>query len=327
MKANISTCKTILVPLFDGIQAMDLCGPVDAFTEANDYSVRTLKKPAPYKIILASVGAKPRRSNANLSFNADTQLEKSIDGINTLLIPGGEGSRVVNKQRDFMGPISTLCEKAERIASVCTGSYILAELGLLDGKKATTHWRSCGHLQRQYPKIEVEQDAIFIQQDNIFTSAGISAGIDLALALIEQDLGHEMSLYVAKELVVYLRRSGGQSQFSQMLQTQQQAQHDFHVLARWLLDNLQKPITIDDMAEQCALSPRHFTRLFQQQLNSTPSKFLEQLRIEQAQRLLEQKDRSLTAVARQVGFNSVEHMRRCFMRHLKVTPSQYQQHF
>jgi transcriptional regulator GlxA family with amidase domain len=213
------------------------------------------------------------------------------------------------------------------VGSVCTGALLLARAGLLDGRRAATHWNWCEQLARRYPRVVVEPDPIFVRDGNVYTSAGVTAGMDLALALVEDDWGSSLALQVARHLVLYLRRPGGQSQFSAALSLQAADRHPLHELQSWVLDNLDKPLTVEVLAGRASMSPRNFARVFSREMHVTPARFIERLRIETARRRLEETDRSLKRVAHECGFGSAAVMRSVFQRVVGVAPGQYRQHF
>jgi transcriptional regulator GlxA family with amidase domain len=210
---------------------------------------------------------------------------------------------------------------------VCTGAFLLARAGLLEGRKITTHWNWCGRLATLYPGTTVDPDPIFIRDGKVYTSAGVTAGMDLALALVEEDHGAGLALEVARQLVLYLRRPGGQSQFSAALSLQASERQPLHELQSWILENLDKPLTVATLAARVAMSPRNFARIFQREMRVTPGRFVERLRVETARRRLQETRLSLKRIARECGFGSLGAMRTVFRRVLGVPPGQYRQHF
>src|SRR6185503_1710397 len=217
--------------------------------------------------------------------------------------------------------------RSRRVCSVCSGAFLLAEAGLLDGRRATTHWAGCERLAELYDGIAVERDPIFVRDENVYTSAGVTAGMDLALALVEEDHGSRLALQVARNLVLYLRRPGGQSQFSAALSLQLTDRKPLLELEAWVLDNLQKPLAVPLLAERVAMSPRNFARVFTKEMKTTPAKFVECLRVEAARRRLEESHNSMETIADECGFGNVNSMRNVFQRTLKIAPGQYRRHF
>jgi transcriptional regulator GlxA family with amidase domain len=213
------------------------------------------------------------------------------------------------------------------VASVCTGAFLLAEAGLLDGRRATTHWARCDALQRRFPAVRVERDPIFVRDGNVFTSAGVTAGMDLALDLVEEDCGRDVALTVARWLVMFLRRPGGQSQFSAQLRAQRATTTSIAELRAWLGDHLDENLVVEALAERAGMSPRTFARVFRRETGTTPAAFVEELRVESARRLLETTDLTVAAVAGRVGMKHAETLHRAFHRRLGTTPDRYRQHF
>jgi transcriptional regulator GlxA family with amidase domain len=216
---------------------------------------------------------------------------------------------------------------ARRVCAVCTGAFLLAEAGLLDGRRAVTHWGSCDALQQPYPRITVERDPIFLRDGKVWTSAGVTAGIDLALALVEEDLGRAMALRVARHLVVFLKRPGGQSQFSAMLESQAQGDGAFGDLHDWMARRLADDLGVDALAARAGMSPRNFARVYAKRMGTTPAKAVERLRVDAARRALEETDASIESIADRCGFGDEERMRRSFLRSLGVPPRHYRARF
>jgi transcriptional regulator GlxA family with amidase domain len=249
--------------------------------------------------------------------------------VDTLIVPGAPDIRQAMidcvELVDWLRAAST---KARRTASVCSGTFLMAQAGLLDGRRAATHWAMCEMLKSGFPLIEVDLDAIFIQQDKVWTSAGVSAGIDMALALVEADCGRDVALQVARELVVFLKRPGGQAQFSQLLLAQTQDSAGFDELHGWLADHLDEAdLTIERLARQARMSPRNFARVYKRQTGRTPAKAVEMFRLEAARRMLEDSERNIDQIARTCGFGDEERMRHTFQRHLSISPREYRNRF
>src|SRR5205085_7522942 len=266
-------------------------------------------------------------TNSGLRITAHKTFREVRGKIDTLLIAGGTaiendeiGAEVVRWLRKIAGRI-------RRIGSVCTGAMLLARAGLLDGRQATTHWSWCELLIKRCPRADVDPNPIFIRDGNVYTSAGVTAGMDLALALVEEDCGSHLALQVARNLVLYLRRPGGQSQFSAALSLQLTDRKPLRELEAWVLDNLNKPLTVPVLARRVAMSPRNFARVFTQEMKTTPAKFVERLRVEAARRRLEESQNSMETIAGECGFGNVNAMRNVFQRSLKIAPGQYRRHF
>jgi transcriptional regulator GlxA family with amidase domain len=247
--------------------------------------------------------------------------------IDTLLVAGGNAIEQNKINPEAARWLKKISGRIRRIGSVCTGAMLLARAGLLDGRRATTHWNWCQTLIKRAPRADVDPDPIFIRDENVYTSAGVTAGMDLALALVEEDHGSRLALQVARNLVLYLRRPGGQSQFSAALSLQATDRKPLRELEAWVLDNLHKPLTVPMLAERVAMSPRNFARVFTKEMKTTPAKFVECLRVEAARRRLEESPNSMEAIAAECGFGSINSMRNVFQRTLKIAPGQYRRHF
>ena len=289
--------------IFPDFQLLDAAGPLGAFEIAGRYA------PGAYslKVMAAEPGMVATSAAARLSAEA---LDEDLD---TLVISGGIGASKASKDPATKAYIQRVAAKARRTASVCSGAYLLAEAGLLDGKRATTHWARSAELQKRYPKVRVEADRIFVREGPIWTSAGITAGIDLSLALIAQDLGEDIARQTAQTLVVYHRRPGGQSQFSALIEMGGQGGR-FASLLDWMREHLGEPLTVDQLADRAAMSPRHFARAFAAETGMTPAKAVERLRLETARERVEASSDPIDRVAETVGFGDPERMRRAFLR-------------
>jgi transcriptional regulator GlxA family with amidase domain len=252
--------------------------------------------------------------------------DQSID---TLIVPGAPNIRqAMNDSLELVAWLQAASANARRTASVCSGAFLLAQAGLLEGRRAATHWLLCDMLKQGFPSIEVDSDAIFIQQGSVWTSAGVSAGIDLALALVEADCGREVALEVARELVVFLKRPGGQAQYSQLLQAQTGDGAAFDDLHLWIAHNLNRDnLTVEVLAQQVQMSPRNFARVYKLKTGRTPAKAVEVMRLEAARRLLEDSERNIDQIARVCGFGDEERMRFTFQRNLSISPRDYRKRF
>ena len=306
---------------FDGLTALDLVGPAEVFAAANAVS----GDPAPYEIAIVAVGGQPVRSESGLELLPTAG--QSPQPFDTIVTPGGTGLRLRHTTAAVAAWIEQHAGQARRTASVCTGIYGLAPTGLLDGRRATTHWRFADDVKRRFPRIKLEPDSIFVQDGRFFTSAGITAGIDLSLAMIEQDLGPNVSLAVARELVVYLKRPGGQLQYSEPLQFQTRATDKFADLAAWVPAHLNGDLSVEAMARRTNLSRRHFTRLFKQTFGAAPSDYVETVRLAEATRRLTLTGQTVDSVAASLGYASADVFRRAFERRYGVAPSLYRQRF
>lgn len=252
-----------------------------------------------------------------------TEVRGKVD---TLLISGGPGTRAP-RDPQMLEWLRQMAGQARRVCSICTGAFLLADAGLLEGKRATTHWRHVESFARKHPGVLWDPNPIFVQDGSIYTSAGISAGMDLALALIEEDYGSALALEVARYMVIFLRRPGSQAQFSVALSAQAAERKSFQDLQVWIAENLSKNLSVEVLAGRAAMSARNFARVFASELGSTPARYVEKVRVEAARTQLASTDDSVEQIASRCGFSSAELMRRSFLRHFKVAPSEYRKHF
>ncbi len=272
-------------------------------------------------------GLMPTAEGLSVNTVALSQFDRAA--IDTLIVPGAPAiQQAMADNTALVDWLRAASGTARRTASVCSGTFLLALAGLLDGRRAATHWAMCDMLKSGFPTIDVDVNAIFVQQDQVWTSAGVSAGIDLALAMVEADCGREVALQVARELVVFLKRPGGQAQFSQLLQAQTDDSAGFDTLHVWISNNLRdSSLTVERLAEQSCMSPRNFARVYKQKTGRTPAKALELFRIEAARRLLEDSQRNIDQIAELCGFGDEERMRYTFHRHLAISPRDYRERF
>ena len=316
--------RRIIVLAVPPPEELDIVGPWDVFASANN-AVRGRKRA--YHLELVTTGN--RRSfqcDSGLTLSAKYRFQEVRGGVDTLVVTGGTGALTCHDQ-SVLSWIRKIARKARRVASVCTGAFLLAEAGLLDGRRATTHWMFTKQLSAKYPAVDVDPNPIFVRDENLYTSAGVTAGMDLALALVEEDLGSATALRVAQMLVLFLRRPAGQAQFSISLSTQASNFKPLRELQAWIADNLDKDLSIGALASRAVMSERNFARVFVRELGITPAHYVEQLRLEAARRELELTDKSLQQVALASGFSSAEVMRRAFLRCLRTSPSSYRDHF
>jgi transcriptional regulator GlxA family with amidase domain len=312
--------------LFPDALGLDVTGPLEVFNTASAISEHVPGKETKYafRFVAAESGAVRLSSGLEIIADATFEEERPAD---TLVVPGGIGVAHALRDSIFIAYIRKQARRVKRILSVCNGTFILAEAGLLDGKAATTHWMVAAEFANRYPQVHLTSDAIFTVDGNIYTSAGVTAGIDLALAVVEEDCGLSTALEVSRLLVLYLRRPGSQSQFSAPLKAQQAAGEQFSKLYRWLENNLDQPVSVEKMADYSAMSPRHFARVFKTTTGMTPATFLETLRLDRARALMTAGNQSLDSIAQASGFGREERLRRAFIRRFDVTPSQYRLHF
>ncbi|MDQ3147567.1 MAG: DJ-1/PfpI family protein [Actinomycetota bacterium] len=316
---------SVVVVAFDDFQLLDLAGPVEVFETAN----RLGREPR-YRRTLVTPNGRSVRSSSGVEVGADasiTELTVATAAIGTLVVVGGVGARGCAQDAAFLASVVALGARARRITSVCTGALVLAAAGLLDGYRATTHWASCDELAAAHPTVEVLSDRIYVHERDRWTSAGVTAGIDLALALIEDDHGAELAHQVAGWLVVFTRRPGGQAQFSAQLRAEPAHTPAIREVQLWLPDHLTEALTVARLAARANMSERSFARAFRAETGTTPAAHIEDLRVEAARRLLEGTDLTVAAVATRVGLKHPETLHRAVARRLGTTPDRYRQHF
>ncbi len=324
---NSSLPPLLLFVAFSRMSLLDLAGPQTVFwAAAKRMPARAL--PA-YERHTVSVTGGPVETVEGVT--VDTLPFSAFDGraIDTIVVPGApEIETLLDTLGSTVAWVRQASTRARRTTSVCTGAFLLAQAGLLDGKRVATHWGMSDLLERRFPTLDVDRDAIFVRQQGIWTSAGVTAGIDLALALVEEDCGRAIAMEVARELVVFMKRPGGQAQHSELLRAQAKDGAAFDELHAWLSDNLHDSgINVDSLAERARMSSRNFSRVYKEKTGRAPGKAVELLRVEAARRLLEHSDNNLAQVARQCGFGDEERMRVTFQRNLGVTPSDYRRRF
>ena len=314
--------KPIHVLAFAKVQLLDVTGPLQVFASANDVAAQR-GMPTPYAPQVISPGGGAVLSSAGLALLAEPLPETASD---TLIIAGGWGVYAAAQDPALVDWVRQQATVSRRVASVCTGAFLLAASGWLDGRRVATHWTSCEQLARQHPRLQVEPDPIFINDGPVWTSAGVTAGIDLSLALVEADLGRAMALEVARQLVVFLKRPGGQAQFSVTLDLQQQGKR-FDDLHAWIADNLSLDLGIPALALQAGMSERSFIRHYRADTGQTPARAIERIRVETARRLLSDTGLPIKRIAVQCGFGSEETLRRSFLRAMGVVPQVYRERF
>jgi transcriptional regulator GlxA family with amidase domain len=319
MTASIAPRRVLLVA-FDRFQALDLTGPAEVF------SMATRLQSGAYSIEVAAAEAEIS-SSSGLRLRPDRTLASCRGRIDTLVVVGGEGVPAALDDERLVRWIARAAPRCRRVASVCNGAFLLARAGLLDGRRATTHWAACAALERRHPLIEVDPDAIFVKDGDVYTSAGVTAGMDLSLALVEEDLGRKAALEVARWLVLFLKRPGGQSQFSAQLSAQIAEREPLRDLQAWIADNLDADLSVPALAERTCMSPRNFARAFRREIGVTPAVYVETARVEAARVALDGTQEPVESIARRCGFGTVETMRRAFHRRLGVGPSGYRDRF
>ena len=339
---RLGRVRTVLIVLFDEVQSLDVTGPLEVFATA-----RSGGRPA-YQVRTASLGGARVRTSSGLAITPDGDLRDvaepgdlgdprnlgdprapgepgPVPAPDLLIVPGGGGAR--RRPPELVEWLRRHAPAAGRVASVCTGAFLLAEAGLLDGRRVTTHWSRCDDLRRQYPAVEVDPDPIFIKEGTVATSAGITAGIDLALALVEDDLGRDEALAVARALVVFLRRPGNQAQFSAQLSAQVAQRAPLRDVQQWIAEHPADDLTVEVLAGRASLSPRHFARAFAAEVGMPPGRYVERVRLEAARRHLEDGAAGIAQTARACGYRTSEAMRRAFIEALGVSPAEYRRRF
>lgn len=316
--------KIIHVLAFANVQVLDVTGPLQVFASANDLA-RQQGLPLPYAVNVIAAQAEPVMTSAGLALVAEP-LPGAETPCDTLVIAGGWGVYGAAEDPQLVAWVRQKATQSRRMASVCTGAFLLAASGLLDGCRVATHWTRCEELASKYPRLQVEANPIFIQQGSLWTSAGVTAGIDLCLALVEEDLGRAVALDVARHLVVFLKRPGGQAQFSVTLSLQKGGSR-FSELHAWIAEHLHLDLSIPTLAAACGMSERSFVRHYRADTGQTPARAVELLRVETARRQLADSAVAIKRIAAQCGFGSEETMRRSFIRALSITPQLYRERF
>ncbi|MBE3013045.1 DJ-1/PfpI family protein [Microbispora sp. NEAU-D428] len=314
----------VVIAVFPDVDLLDVTGPAEVFAVAN----REMSDRPPYQVLLAGPDGGQVRTAAGVRLATDLTFAQVGDRVDTLVVPGAvdrDGAPVIDPH--LVGWIGETSRHARRVASVCVGAHLLAAAGLLSGRTATTHWATADRLAADHPDVVVDPDPIYVRSGKVWTGAGISACMDLALALVAEDHGERLALAVARQLVMYLKRQGGQSQFSVPLWRAPAERRDLDELRAWITENLTADLSAAALAERMCLSERHFTRVFRKETGETPAAYVEAARTEAARRLLESTDEPLERVAAAAGLGSVETLHRVFRRRLSTTPAAYRRRF
>jgi transcriptional regulator GlxA family with amidase domain len=313
--------RRVLIAAFPKVQTLDVLGPAEVFETANQLS----GKPE-YEVHVVATESGPLRTSS-VALYADVAVKDAAGPVDTLLVAGGRGVNAAVDDERLVAWLAAAARRSRRVASVCTGAFLLARAGLLDGRRATTHWASCAELTSRHPKVSVERDPIYVRDGNLITSAGVTAGMDLALALVEEDLGRELALKVARWLVMFVKRPGGQAQFSAQLAAQMAEREPLRELQAWLPDHLDEDLSVPALASRACMSERNFARAFRDETGMTPAAYVESARVERARIALESGELGVETIARQSGFGTVETMRRAFRRRVGVSPASYRSRF
>ena len=319
--------RRVVMVTYPDAHILDVVGPLEVLTGAKLFLPQG---PAPYHVTVVASRSGPVDTTSGLSLNADVGFDaaqQDTTAIDTLIVAGGHGTPAALRDAALLDYVRVAAGRARRVVSICTGAMILAEIGLLDGRRATTHWWWCPILSTRYPKVQVERDAIFVRDGNVWTSAGVTAGMDLALALVEQDWGHDIALQVARYNVMYMMRPGGQSQFSAHLVAQRAEDPAINAILDHILSAPEAALTVTALAARAGLSERTFARRFKDETGMTPAAYVETARVQAARVALETTPRGIEQIAFAAGFQNAERMRRAFQRHLGVSASDYRDRF
>ncbi len=320
--------RLIAMVAFPDFQMLDVMGPLEVFSRTARWMIdhgRT--KTSVYRVEVLGLRKGMLRASSGLSVLVERSLGEVRSGIDTLLVSGGRGAPAASAMPGMQKWLRQQASRVRRLGSVCTGTFLLAAAGLLDGRRVTTHWASAAELSAEYPPLRVDADSLFIRDGHVYTSAGVTAGMDLALALVEEDLGRDVALAVARELVMFVRRTGGQSQLSAPLAAQFAQREPVRQLQAWIIEHPTGALSVDRLAARVAMSPRNFARAFVAETGTTPARFVLGARLETARRLLEESSASVEEIAARSGFGSAPSLRRAFEQHLGLSPRHYRQRF
>lgn len=314
--------RSVVIVAYPDVQSLDVSGPAEVFATATRFGATP-----PYEVTVLSTTGHEIRATSGLRLVADATLAEHDAPIDTLVVAGGEGTVQAMADEAVLAWLRAAADRSRRVTSVCSGAFVLAAAGLLDGRSATTHWSVCEVMARLYPGVRVDEDRIFVRDGHIWTSAGVTAGMDLALALVEDDHGSALALQVARQLVLFTQRSGGQSQFSAQLTVRRAEREPLREVLAHIAEHLDDDLSVPVLARRAAMSPRTFARTFRAEVGTTPAAFVRASRVEAARRLLEGTDAGMAEVARRCGFGTVETMHRAFRRTVNTTPGAYRRHF
>lgn len=314
--------KTVVFLAYDSAMLLDLAGPIEVFTTTNAFA-----EGQPYRVTLASVDGRDMLSSAGPRLGVDCRVADLEWPVDTFIVPGTHAWAQVMQDRAILDALILAADQSRRLAAVCAGTFLLAAAGLLDGRPATTHWQLADELSSRFPTVRVDPNPIFIRDGRIFTSAGVTAGIDLALAMVEEDHGAELARDVARYLVVFMQRPGGQAQFSARLRSPPRTHSRLRVVLDSITENPAADHRLSLLSERVGYSERHLTRIFARELGMTPARYVESVRVEAACLMLESSDATLEVIARESGLHSAETLRRCFRGTFGVTPNAYRLRF
>ena len=314
--------RDVVLVVFPGLQGLDLIGPAEVFAAANLEVERSV-----YRTRLVATSPGPMTTTSGVQIVAEEAIADVAGPIDTLMVVGGDGTYGAITDAHLVSHVARLAADARRVTSVCSGAFILAQAGLCEGRRVTTHWRVCDLLAASFPAVQVDPDPIFVRDGNLWTSAGVTAGMDLALALVEDDLGRVVALAIARRMVLFLRRPANQSQFSAPLRAQAAERHGIRDAQHIVTEHPERDCSVAALARVATMSERNFARCFTAEVGVTPARYVERVRLETARRLLEDTDEGVEAIAAAAGFGTAETMRRTFLRLLRTNPTEYRRRF
>ena len=318
--------RRVAMVAFPAVQILDVTGPLEILSSAG-LAETTARRGPGYAIEIVAPALGNLAASCGIRLGVDQTYDDRPESLDTLIVAGGIGSTAAAEDERLLEYVRAVAPRARRVCSVCTGAFILAAAGLLDGRRATTHWAYAARLAERYPAIDVDPDSIYVRDREIWTSAGVTSGMDLALALVEEDCDRELALEVSRWMVLFLKRSGGQSQFSAQLAGQMADRDSIRELQTWVVDHPEADHSVAALASRVAMSPRHFARVFKDEVGQPPARFVECVRVETARRRLEESGRSVEEIADGAGFGTSETMRRAFLRQIGVGPAAYRERF
>jgi transcriptional regulator GlxA family with amidase domain len=326
----------VVIVVYPGVQSLDVTGPLEVFAAAQrlveapahplDADVAAHRHARGYRTVVASLDGGPVTTSSGLTIVPHVSLRETARRVDTLIVAGG-GAIEASADAELLAWITSTAQSARRVASVCTGAFLLAAAGLLDGRRATTHWSWAAELADRHPAVEVDPEPIFLRDGHVWTSAGVTAGMDLTLAMVEEDLDRDSALLIARHLVLFLRRPGNQSQFSATLVSQTPKSSPLREVQRFAIEHPGENLSVEALAARAHMSSRNFARSFREQTGVTPARFIENVRLEAARRMLEDTDCGVATIAAACGFGTGETMRRAFLRALGVGPADYRRRF
>lgn len=319
--------KHIVIIAPPNTSILDVAGPLEVFSKTADYINEYIPNiTESYTLhVISTQPSKIVTTSSGLPIVTEGDVKTINYEVDTVLVSGNAPGNMIGKAT--LNWLRENAGKIRRVGSICAGAFVLAEAGILNGKRATTHWRVCDKLARNYPEVKVESDPIFVKDGNVYTSAGISTGMDLSLAMVEEDFGRDIALSVARQLVLYLKRPGNQSQFSSILTHQKVDHQPISEIQDWIIEHLDEGLTVEILAEKASMSPRNFARVFLRESGITPAKYIEKLRLETARRRLEETKLTLDEISNECGIGNADALRRLFLRHMRTTPSDYRRSF